>query len=202
MLLDALVAAMTRSHELGVGPVLVHSGNHMGDGPDAGIERAIRTVERALADAPEGSTVALENGAGKGTEIGVSLEELARLTAPFPASRVGIALDTAHLWGAGYDLRTSRGVDDLVREVASGPGIERLWAIHGNDSSAELGSRRDRHALWNEGKMGRKGLRSVVGRPEFSELPFIFEIPGETPEFDRKRLASMKRLDRRLSRSR
>jgi deoxyribonuclease-4 len=200
--LDALVAAMARAHELRTGPVIVHSGNHMGAGADRGIEQAVRTIQQALAAAPAGTRVALENGAGKGTEIGVTVEELWRLTAPFPESRVGIALDTAHLWGMGHDLRRPGAVERLVDELRSGPGLARLWAIHGNDSSAELGSRRDRHALWSEGVMGRKGLRSVVGCAAFADLPFIFEIPGHTPEFDRKRLASMKRLDRRLARAR
>lgn len=197
--LAGLVAAMTRSHELGVGPVITHCGNHMGEGPDAGIERAIDMVGRALELSPPDSTLALENGAGKGTEIGLTVDELTRLVAPHPADRVGITLDTAHLWGAGFDLRKKEGVEQLAADLAAGPGLDRLWAIHGNDSSADLGSHRDRHALWSEGRMGRKGLRAVVGCPEFSRLPFIFEIPGETREFDMRRLKSMKRLDRRLN---
>lgn len=200
--LDALVAALTRAHELGTGPVIVHSGNHMGAGADAGIHRAVLTIRHALDRAPGDTRVALENGAGKGTEIGVTMEELERLIAPFPESRVGIALDTAHLWGMGHDLREPAAVERLVEELRAGPGLGRLWAIHGNDSSAELASRRDRHALWTEGAMGRKGLRNVVGCGAFADLPFIFEIPGNTADFDRRRLASMKRLDRRLARSR
>jgi deoxyribonuclease-4 len=197
--LKGLVDAMVRSHELRSGPVITHCGNHMGDGPEAGIERAIAMVEAALADSPPESTLALENGAGKGTEIGLSASELASLVGPFPRERVGIVLDTAHLWGLGYDLSDDAGLAGLVAELKSGPGLDRVWAIHGNDSSADLGSRRDRHALWTEGRMGRKGLRAIVGCEAFRERPFIFEIPGETPEFDIRRLRSMKRLDRRLN---
>jgi deoxyribonuclease-4 len=112
---------------------------------------------------------------------------------------VGIVLDTAHLWGFGFDLSEKPALDRLVADLESAPGLDRVWAIHGNDSDADLGSRRDRHVLWAEGRMGRKGLRNIVGCDALSHLPFIFEIPGETPEFDRKRLASMKRLDRRLN---
>jgi deoxyribonuclease-4 len=171
----------------------------MGDGADAGIERALRMVERALDRAPVDSTLALENGAGKGTEIGVSVDELTRLVEPFPSERVGIVLDTAHLWGLGFDLSRKKVVDALVADLEAGPGLDRVWGLHGNDSSADLGSRRDRHALWTDGRMGRKGLRTIVGCGALSHLPFVFEIPGETPEFDRKRLASMRRLDRRLN---
>jgi deoxyribonuclease-4 len=197
--LRGLVAALVRAHELRAGPVVVHCGNHMGEGADAGIERALRMVERALDTTPEESTLALENWAGKGTEIGLSVEELTRLVEPFPRERVGIVLDTAHLWGLGFNLAKKEVVDDLVAALEAGPGMDRIWGIHGNDSSAEPGSRRDRHALWTEGRMGRKGLRTIVGCEALSHLPFIFEIPGETTEFDRKRLASMRRLDRRLN---
>ena len=200
--LRGLVAALFRSTELGVGPVIVHCGNHMGRGSDAGIERAVALLRRALERAPESATLALENGAGKGTEIGVSVEELSRLVSPFPRDRVGVVLDTAHLWALGHDLRERSALDSLIEAMEAGFGLERVLAIHGNDSSAELGSRRDRHALWSEGRMKRKGLRNIVGHPALSHLPLIFEIPGETKEFDMRRLASMKRLDARLRRAR
>ena len=197
--LRGLVAAMVRAHQLSAGPVIVHCGNHMGAGTDEGIERAVRMLEGMLDQTPPGSTVALENGAGKGTQIGLSVDELTRLVAPFPRERVGIVLDTAHLWGLGFDLSERPVLDGLVADLESGPGLDRVWAIHGNDSSADLGSHRDRHALWAKGRMGRKGLRNIIGCGALSHLPFIFEIPGETPGFDKKRLASMKKLDRRLN---
>jgi len=197
--LRGLVAAMVRAHELRAGPVIVHCGNHMGAGTDEGIERAVRMLEKALDQTPPESTVALENGSGKGTQIGLSVDELARLVAPFPRDRVGIVLDTAHLWGFGFDLSKKSVIDQLVADLESGPGLDRVWAIHGNDSDADLGSRRDRHAFWTMGNMGRKGLRNIVGCEALSHLPFIFEIPGETPEFDTERLASIKRLDKRLN---
>jgi deoxyribonuclease-4 len=197
--LKALVGAMKRSVELAAGPVVVHCGNHMGAGADAGIERAVRMLGLALDRAPAAATLAVENGAGKGTEIGVDAEELDRIVAPFPDDRVGIVLDTAHLWAMGHDLSKTANVASLVKVLRAGPGLHRVWALHGNDSSAELGSRRDRHALWTEGRMGRKGLRAIIGCSSLSHLPFIFEIPGETAAFDRKRLTSMRRLDRRLN---
>ena len=188
-----LVAAMTRALELRAGPVVTHCGNHMGEGSDAGIERAVEMVGRVLELTPPESTLALENGAGKGTEIGLSVDELARLVEPFPRDRVGILLDTAHLWGLGFDLSSKPALDGLVADLDAGPGLDRVWGIHGNDSSADLGSRRDRHALWTEGRMGRKGLRTIIGCPALFHLPFVFEIPGETQEFDVRRLRSMRK---------
>jgi deoxyribonuclease-4 len=197
--LRSLLAALGRSAELASGPVVVHCGNHMGAGPRRGIDRAVRMIRRALDRAPEKATLAVENGAGKGTEIGVDAAQLAEIVGPFPEDRVGIVLDTAHLWAMGHDLRSRSGVEALTESLRTGPGLERVWALHGNDSSAELGSRRDRHALWTKGRMGRKGLRAIVGCGALSRLPFVFEIPGDTPEFDRRRLASVRRLDRRLN---
>ncbi|MBN2564170.1 MAG: deoxyribonuclease IV [Candidatus Eisenbacteria bacterium] len=196
--LGALIGALRRSVDIGAGPVVVHCGNHMGAGTDSGIERAIRMLERALDDAPGEATVAVENGAGKGTEIGLTPDELGCIVRPFPDDRVGIVLDTAHLWAMGHDLSDPRCVATLVRQLDAGPGLNRVWGLHGNDSSAQLGSRRDRHALWTEGRMGRRGLRAIVGCDALSGLPFVFEIPGETAEFDRKRLTSMRRLEGRL----
>lgn len=197
----ALADAMTRAHELGAGPVVVHAGNHLGAGSAAGVARAVRTIEWVLDRTPEVSTLAIEGGAGKGTEIGVTFDQLAQMVSPFPPERVGVLLDTAHLWGLGYDLRNVQRLEGMLRELADGPGLARLVGIHGNDSHAELGSRRDRHALWSEGRMGRRGLRNLVRTPEFATLPFVFEIPGDTPEFDRRRLSSMRRMEKRLRKS-
>lgn len=195
----ALVDAMVRASDLGAGPVVVHAGNHKGAGPRLGVERGVSTLAAVLERAPEGCKLAIEGGAGKGTEIGTTFEQLRDLVSPFPAGRVGVLLDTAHLWALGYDLRSEDVLAAMLDEVAKGPGFDRLMGVHGNDSSADLGSRRDRHALWTEGRMGRKALRNLVGAPELAGLPFVFEIPGETPDFDRRRLRSMRRMERRVT---
>jgi deoxyribonuclease-4 len=196
-----LLAAVRRADELGAGPVVVHAGNHMGGGAEAGIERAIRVIGSVLERAPAGARLALEGGVGKGTEIGVTFDELSRLMEPFPARRVGVVLDTAHLWGLGYDLRNRDDIDSMIAEFDRGPGLARLCAIHGNDSLAERGSRRDRHALWSDGRMGRPALRNIVRAPALAACPLVFEVPGKTPAFDRARLQSMRRMERRLRRA-
>jgi deoxyribonuclease-4 len=195
----ALIEAAARAVDLAVGPVVVHAGNHMGAGSATGIRRAVRMLDDALERTPGAARIAIEGGAGKGTEIGVTFAELARIVAPFPADQVGVVLDTAHLWAVGYDLRNSAAIEDMLDEFDAGPGLPRLWAIHANDSFAELGSRRDRHALWSEGVMGTKALRLLVRTERLRDMPVIFEVPGQTPEFDRKRLRRMRRLDRGAS---
>jgi len=196
----ALVDAAARALALEAGPVVVHAGNHMGAGSESGIDRAVEMLGGVIERSDEGARIAVEGGAGKGTEIGVTFEELASLVGPFPSERVGVVLDTAHLWALGYDLRSRSAIDDMLDEFEAGPGLERLWAIHANDSLAELGSRRDRHSLWTEGRMGARALRLLVRTPRLSDTPVIFEVPGGTPEFDRRRLGRVRRLDREARR--
>ena len=196
----ALTDAIVRAHDLRCRYAVVHAGNHMGEGPDAGIPRAIEAMDHVLADSPDDVILLIEGGAGKGTEIGTSVAELARLVAPFPEDRVGVLLDTAHVWALGYDLRTPGGTALLLSDLDAGPGVRRLLGIHANDSLAERGSRRDRHALWTEGNMGRRGILNLIGTPELAHLPLIFEVPGDTAAFDRKRLALMRRRDHRARR--
>ncbi len=195
-----LVDAMVRASNLESGPVIVHAGNHKGMGVAAGINAAHSMIERVLAFSPPEVTLAIENSAGMGTAIGVSLDELAEIVGPFSAERVGILLDTAHLWAVGYDLRQPDEVDRLIDDVRRGPGLERLWAVHANDSLKELGARRDVHAMWTDGRMGMRAMRNLIRCPELQGLPIIFEVPGETAEFDRVRLSSMKGRDRRYGR--
>ncbi|MBD3348067.1 MAG: deoxyribonuclease IV [Candidatus Eisenbacteria bacterium] len=194
----ALTDAMTRAADLRAGPVVVHAGNHKGAGPRRAIERAVRMIARVLKQSPPAATLAVEGGAGKGTEIGVTFEELASIVSPFPARRVGVLLDTAHLWALGWDLRKADAVAALLEALDRGPGLGRLVGLHVNDSKAELGSRRDKHALWTEGRMGRRALRNLVRSPELEDMPLVFEIPGKTREFDRGRLASMRRMGKRI----
>jgi deoxyribonuclease-4 len=196
----ALTDAAARAVDLGAGPVVVHAGNHMGAGCERGIERATETLAHVLEHGPEGTRIAVEGGAGKGTEIGVTFDELAGIVEPFPADLVGIVLDTAHLWALGYDLRKRAAVEAMLDEFDHGLGLPRLWAIHANDSLAERGSKRDLHALWTEGRMGMRALGLLVRTERLRDTPVIFEVPGDTAELDRRRLRRMRRLDREARR--
>jgi deoxyribonuclease-4 len=190
---EGLIDALERAADLAAGPVVVHAGNHKGAGVDTGIENARATVAAALDRARGDARLAIENGAGMGTAIGVTLEELGRIVEPFPADRVGILLDTAHLWAVGYDMRRQDEVERLADDTEAGPGLERLYAFHANDSLRELGARRDQHAMWTEGVMGLGALRNLIRSPRLGDTPSVFEVPGDSPGFDRSRLASMRR---------
>ncbi len=193
----ALVDALERAADLASGPVVVHAGNHKEAGLAAGIKNAHTMIAAALDQARGEARLAIENGAGMGTAIGITLQELGEIVKPFPADRVGVLLDTAHLWAMGYDMRQAEEVERLADDTERGPGLDRLFALHANDSLKELGARRDQHAMWSEGVMGFGALRNLIKSPRLGDTPSVFEVPGETAEFDRQRLASMRRRDAR-----
>jgi len=141
---------------------------------------SFRRVARALAAAvdqiPPPPLVLLENTAGQGQELGWQLEQLG-LIMRLAGVPLGLCLDTSHAFGAGYDLRHPAGVERLLREIAQGPGLDRLKIIHLNDSRAPLGSRRDRHAHLGRGTIGLPGLRQFFSHPWLRSEAAIMETP-------------------------
>jgi deoxyribonuclease-4 len=160
------------------GDVVFHVGSHQGAGFEAGLERVLPALERALGHASDTTWLLLENSAGSGGTIGRSVDELAaicdRLGDP---PRLGLCLDTCHLWVSGIDVTDPAVVDALVADVDARIGLERLRALHVNDAAAPLGSNRDRHANIGDGLIA-EGLGTIVGHPRLQALPAILETPG------------------------
>ena len=159
--------------------VIFHIGSHLGAGFDAGLARVVAALEQIL-DRCEGDTwLLMENSAGAGGTIGRSLDELAALVAALDGHpRLGLCLDSCHLYVSGVDVTDPGVVDGLVREVDSGVGLDRLRALHVNDAAAPLGSNRDRHANILEGELG-EGLGAFLAHPRFQHLPVYLEVPGK-----------------------
>ncbi len=186
------------AHELAVAPaygarfVNVHVGSHKGAGLDVGVARVADGVARALdvaGAAPDGPLLVLENSAGGGGGIGVTLDELERILEAVAgrgvaADRVGICLDTAHLWGAGHDVGTADGVDAVVDEVAARIGLDRLAMVHLNDSKVGRGSRLDRHQHLGAGAMGPAGLARFLTHPDLAHVAYYLETPGMDAGYD------------------
>jgi len=170
--------------------VNTHIGSHKGEGTERGLERIERVVGQALRGLPSGVTLLLENGSGVGNSVGSTFEELARLMAAFPrhSEALGITLDTAHLWGAGYDLSSKDAVDSVFLAFDRVVGLRYLRLIHLNDSLAERGSRRDRHWHIGQGKIGLVGLAAFLGHSAVAELPIILETPRMGSEEDERNL--------------
>jgi deoxyribonuclease-4 len=159
--------------------VIFHVGSHLGAGFDAGLERASAALTQILERCEGDTWLLMENSAGAGGTIGRSLDELAALLQRLDHHpRLGVCLDSCHLYASGYDVTKRAGVDSLVAEVDERFGLDRLRALHVNDSAAELGSNRDRHANIGEGLMG-ENLGAFLSHPAFQHLSAYLEVPGE-----------------------
>jgi deoxyribonuclease-4 len=178
--LTSLVGALTAADQLGADAIVTHIGSHQGSGFAAGLERVQRGLRRALAES-EGSAVKLllENTAGAGGTMGVDFRELGQIIdAAGGDPRLGICVDTAHIFESGADLRTREGIDQVLRELDDGCGRDRLVMLHLNDSKTPLGSNRDRHENIGDGDLGEDAFRLLVNEPAFEDLPGILEVPG------------------------
>jgi deoxyribonuclease IV len=164
---------------LGADGVVFHVGSHLGSGFEAGLERAAPAVEQVLERCSETTWLLAENSAGTGGTIGRSLEELATLVDRLGRHpRLGICLDSCHLWASGYDVTDQGALESLLDEFDTRIGLDRLRALHVNDSQTPLGSNRDRHANLCEGLIG-DGLSVFLGNPRLQELPAVVETEGQ-----------------------
>ena len=159
--------------------VVFHVGSHLGAGFDAGLARAVPAIEAALERCSETTWLLIENTAGAGGTIGRSVEELAVLVERLGAHpRLGICLDSCHLWVSGTDVTDPETLDGLLDEVDDRIGLDRLRALHVNDAEAPLGSNRDRHANIGEGVMDER-LGVFLAHPRLQGLPAVLEVPGK-----------------------
>jgi deoxyribonuclease-4 len=158
--------------------VVLHVGSHQGAGLEAGMERVAPALEQILDGCSDTTWLLLENTAGAGGTIGRSIEELEAIferTGRHP--RLGICLDSCHLYASGIDVTDRDALDRLLEEIDATVGLDRVRALHVNDSKAPLGSNRDRHDNVLEGVMGEK-LGCFLGHPAFQGLPAVLEVPG------------------------
>ena len=152
-------------------------GNHLGQGAEIGIELIAACLNRVLYEKQQ-TTLLLETMAGKGTEVGRSFEEIRAILERIALQdKVGVCLDTCHIWDAGYDIVSD--LDGVIREFDRVIGLSRLKAIHLNDSKNPLGAHKDRHEKIGEGMIGQVALSRVVRHPSLAGLPFILETPNE-----------------------
>jgi len=164
---------------IGANAVIFHVGSHQGAGFEAGLERVVPALREALSRCSDDTWLLMENSAGAGGTIGRSLEELAALHEALDRHpRLGICLDTCHLYVSGYDVTDRTALDALLDEVDRSIGLDRLRALHVNDSKAPLGSNRDRHDNVLDGVMGEK-LGVFLGHPKLQGLPAVLEVPGK-----------------------
>jgi deoxyribonuclease-4 len=189
----ALTDELVRADALGAELVVMHPGNHLGSGIEAGVARIASAIDRAYESTGAQARLCLENMAGAGTEIGTTFAELRMimdLARRGPA--LGVCFDTCHAYGAGYDVSTACGLRAAIEQARSALGIDRIVLVHANDSKGQLGSSKDRHEHIGDGAIGLPGFRNILACPELADLPFILETPVDSPEDQARDLAAIR----------
>lgn len=176
--LELLVDEGLRTNQLGINVLNLHPGAYVEGDREEGIRRVALFLDEALERLPEEVTLAIENTAGAGTVLGDSLEELEKIIglSRYP-ERLGITLDTMHLFGAGYDV--GGDIDSIMDEFISRFGKSKLKGMHLNDSMVPRASHKDRHASLGKGLIGLEAFKRLVGRSEVQDIPLILETPNE-----------------------
>jgi deoxyribonuclease-4 len=158
--------------------VVFHVGSHQGAGFEAGLERVVPALAHALEGCSETTWLLMENSAGAGGTIGRSVDELSALYEALDRHpRLGVCLDSCHLWVSGFDVTDRSQLDGLLGDLDARIGLDRLRALHVNDAQAALGSNRDRHANILDGLIGER-LGVFLGHPSLQGLPAVMEVPG------------------------
>lgn len=173
-----LAEDLARAASYGAEFLVVHPGSHLGDGVQAGLERIVRALA-AVWEGFSGPTVLLlETMAGQGSEVGYEPEQLGeiirRLGSP---PGIGVCLDSCHMFAAGFDLRTPAGVEEALARLDAAVGLDRVRALHLNDSKIPLGGRKDRHEMLGRGHLGDEGLAALLAHPFIRGLPLLIETP-------------------------
>jgi len=162
---------------------------------DQALEAVSQGIDQAFERADNSVILLLENTAGQGTEIGYNFEHLRRiLDGVHDRKRMGICLDTAHAFEAGYDLSGKEGIEQALESFDRTIGLKRLHLLHLNDSKTPLGSRKDRHWHIGEGYIGKEGFRNLINHPSISPLPGIMETPRKDTVEDLKNMRVIRSL--------
>lgn len=193
--LQALIDDMQAAHLLGAQGVIFHLGSHKGAGYDARVRQVIDYVRRVIEATPEDTWLILENSAGMGGSVGSKFSELGLIAREAGSQRVKVCLDTQHAFAAGYDVKSAHGLREVMTEFERDIGLERLVAVHANDSKCPLGGGLDRHENIGEGYIGRDGFANIMSHPAFADVPFLLEVPGFDGEGpDRRNVEILKEI--------
>ncbi len=194
--ITAFTDELQRCALLNIPLLVIHPGSHGGDGVEEGLARFTKNLDQALERADNQVIVLLETTAGQGTGLGSRFEELASIIAhsKYP-EKLGVCVDTCHIFAAGYDIRSRESYQATMAEFDKVVGIERIKFFHLNDSKKGLGSRVDRHEQIGQGEIGLEGFRNLLNDPRFANHPMTLETPkGKDLQEDRDNLAALRGL--------
>lgn len=196
--IEALGDEISRASLLGIDSLVLHPGSHGGRGLDSGIARVADSLNRLL-DRKQKPMILLETTAGQGNSIGHRFEHLSSIIDRVSLkSKLGICLDTCHLFASGYDFTEKSKINSVMKEFDYLIGLDRLRLIHLNDSKRECGSKIDRHEHIGKGRIGTAGFSLILNSPKFKHIPFILETPKfNDDEADILNLKTVRRLIRK-----
>jgi deoxyribonuclease-4 len=187
---------LVEADKLGIQYLVTHPGSHKGGTEEEGLKKICEALKKIIKETKKAKTqILLENTAGSGRWLGHKFSQLRVVFETLKWSeRLGLCLDTAHAWAAGYKIDEREGVEALIAEIDREVGLDRLKVIHVNDTKDKLDSRRDRHADIGTGQIGKKGFYYIVNHPKLAHAAFILETPKDSDEDDIRNLDAIRKL--------
>lgn len=193
--LRVLVEDLRRAEALSASYLIMHMGSRLDSAEQEAVNTLAESINRAFQEVENSIILLLENTSGQGTQIGWYFEEIGAVTKRVEdQGRIGVCLDTAHAFGAGYNIANRKGLDATLEEFDRFVGLQRLFLVHLNDTKVPLGSHRDRHWHIGKGRIGLKGFRNIVNDPRLCHLPGIMETPRENDDQDLKNMSVIQSL--------
>ncbi|GAB6162116.1 deoxyribonuclease IV [Desulfothermus naphthae] len=192
-----LIDELNRASQLGIKYVVAHPGSHGGDGTDPGLKRVVNSIESAIEESgPDNVLILLETTSGQGNSLGSRFEEFAYIIKKCKYSdRLGVCIDTAHIFQAGYDIRDEMSYKRTIELIDKLIGLDKIRFFHLNDSKTELGSKVDRHEHIGQGKIGLSGFRNLLNDPLFKNHSMVLETPkGKDLKEDKRNLKVLNSL--------
>jgi deoxyribonuclease-4 len=193
--IDSMVIDLERAEQLGAHYLIIHIGHRMKSSEDEAIEAVVEALNQALGRVMNPVILLLENTAGQGTEIGYEFGQIKKIIEGVEQrDRIGICLDIAHAFEAGYDFSNEDGIEKTIKSFDQTIGLKRLHLLHLNDSKTPLGSKKDRHWHIGEGHIGLEGFRYLTNHPLLKHLPGIMETPRKDTVEDLKNMKVIRDL--------
>jgi deoxyribonuclease IV len=193
--INAYVDDLKRADSLGAEYFVTHLGSHVGSGEDEGIRRFSDALNRIIKRARPNTLILLENTAGSGDNIGYRFEHIKRIIDSLEdSSHIGVCLDTAHTFAAGYDIRSKEGLEETLKEFDRLLGLSLIKVVHFNDSLSPAGSHVDRHQHLGKGKIGLEALRRIINHPKLMNAAFIMETPKESDKDDMRNIKTARKI--------
>jgi deoxyribonuclease-4 len=176
--IQSLVDYMVVAHQIGAKGVIFHIGSHKGAGYERMLGQVADSMAKVLEKTPDDTWLIIENSAGMGQHVGAKLSDIGTVIKEIESPRLMVCLDTEHAFAAGYDVASKDGLAKTIDEFHATIGLDRLVAVHANDSKGPLGWGVDRHENIGEGQIGIKGFEIIMAHPAFRDVPFLLEVPG------------------------